>query len=48
MKKVKNFYQKIQLFQDRLNNLREGASSLGLDIVRPDSSGEYCLNPESN
>ena len=31
-----------------INNLREGASSLGLDIVRPDSSGEYCLNPESN
>ncbi|KPK31923.1 MAG: hypothetical protein AMS24_05290 [Chlamydiae bacterium SM23_39] len=31
-----------------INNLRKGASSLELDIVRPDSSDEYCLNPESN
>gem|GEM_PF-3281312 len=31
-----------------INNLRKGGSSLGLDIVRPDSSGKYCLNPESN
>ena len=31
-----------------INNAREGASSLGLDIVRLDSSSEYCLNPESN
>jgi len=30
------------------NILREGASSLGLDIVRLENSSEYCLKPESN
>jgi len=31
-----------------INILREGASSLGLDIVRLENSSEYCLKPESN
>ena len=30
------------------NILREGASSLGLDIVRLESSSRYCQRPESN
>jgi len=34
-------------FNAAVNILREGASSLGLDTVRPASAGEYCLNPES-
>ena len=31
-----------------LNTLREGASSLSLDIVRLEKSSEYCLRLESN
>jgi len=31
-----------------INILREGASSLGLDIVRLENSSEYCLKLESN
>lgn len=30
------------------NILREGTSSLGLDIVRLENSSDYCLSPESN
>lgn len=31
-----------------INILREGASSLGLDIVRLVNTSEYCMKPESN
>ena len=31
-----------------INILREGASSLSLDIVRLEGSSEYCLKLESN
>ena len=40
--------QKANHFNAAINILREGVSSLSLDIVRLEGSSEYCLKLESN
>jgi hypothetical protein len=48
MKNIDRIYRKDVALSAAINILREGASSLGLDIVRLENSSEYCLKPESN